>query len=394
MKNFIKITNCDICGSSNLENIINLKKFPLTGIFLKKNKKIRNFDNIFLVCKICGHGQLKNQVNPVYLYQKTYSHRSSQSPLAVQINNDFYKKLLDIKKNLTFDCVLEVGCNDLYLAKRIKKFAKKIIGVDPIWKDKILKIDKKTTVIGGFINENNLISNIKEQLGKSKINLVISSHTFEHVDKIKDSLSKIVDIVDDECLFVIETPSLDSIVRNGHYDQIFHQHFHYLSESSIKTLIQKLDCEFLGLDYNYRVWGGNVIFWFRKKSTPKKNIKNYFNFKKIKKDFKDYQIYCQNKVKYLKVQKENIVGFGAAQMLPIIAYHSKDDLSFLSYLFDDNKFRQNKYLPLIKLKISKTNEKIIKNSFVLITANEMCRPIIKRLEVLNPKRIYTWYSDF
>ena len=81
-------------------------------------------------------------------------------------------------------------------------------------------------------------------------------------------------------------------------------------------------------------------------------------------------------------------------MMPVLAYHSKSNFSFVRGLYDDNPDRIGKYLPFIKPKIKKTNYKIIKKSFVVITANEMCRPIIKRLFKINPLRIVTWHSDF
>ena len=107
-----------------------------------------------------------------------------------------------------------------------------------------------------------------------------------------------------------------------------------------------------------------------------------------------FQKKCKDKISYLKKQHNEIVAFGAAQMMPILAYHSKTNFSFINSLFDDNPNRIGRYLPRIDLKIKKTNSKKIKNSFVLITANEMCRPIIKRLEKINPLRIITWYEDF
>ena len=90
--------------------------------------------------------------------------------------------------------------------------------MDPIWGNNERNIDKKISIFGGFINDENLINKINKKTLKNKIDLVISSHTFEHTDN-KRSLQKILKIVDDKCLFIIETPSLDSIIRNGHFDQ-------------------------------------------------------------------------------------------------------------------------------------------------------------------------------
>lgn len=399
MTDFVTIKKCDICSSNKLKKVFGMKKFPLTGIYISKKKKLKNFDNEFLICEKCNHGQLRNQISPKFLYQETYSHRTSKSPLAVQVNNDFYEKLKSKIKNKKFECIFEIGCNDLFLAKKLKNHAKKIIGMDPIFKDKVKKIDNKISIIGGFINDDKLINEVDQITKKNKIDLVISSHTFEHVDSIKNSIKKVIKIVDDECLFVIETPSLDSIIRNGHFDQIFHQHQHYVSESSILELCSQLGLHFIEFKYNYQIWGGNVMYLFKK---TKKTVSNKKYLKKIKKaniknlimKFNEFKKQCIKKISYLEKQHTSIIAFGAAQMMPVLAYHSKSNFSFVRGLYDDNPDRIGKYLPFIKPKIKKTNYKIIKKSFVVITANEMCRPIIKRLFKINPLRIVTWHSDF
>ena len=398
MKDFITLKECDICSNKTLKKIFSLKKFPLTGIYLKKSQKLKTFDNDFMICENCNHGQLRKQINPKYLYQKTYTHRTSKSQLAININEDFYNKLKKIIKNKKFKCILEVGCNDLLLAKKIKKHTKKIIGVDPIWGNNERNIDKKISIFGGFINDENLINKINKKTLKNKIDLVISSHTFEHTDTIKKSLQKILKIVDDKCLFIIETPSLDSIIRNGHFDQIFHQHQHYVSERSIVELCKRLKCQLIGFKYNYQIWGGNVMYIFKKnlnkKSKKINKIKKKIDLNYVKEKYKKFQIDCREKITFLKKQHKNVIAFGAAQMMPILAYHSKSNFSFLKALYDDNPQRIGKYLPNIKPKITKTNTSKLKNSFVIITANEMCRPIIGKISKFNPLRIITWFSDF
>ena len=119
MPSYLRIDSCDICSSKRLIKVFGMRNFPLTGIYTLKGKKLKNFNNEFLICKKCNHGQLRNQINPKYLYQETYSHRTSKSPLAVHINYDFYGKLKNIIKNKKFNCIFEIGCNDLFLAKRI-----------------------------------------------------------------------------------------------------------------------------------------------------------------------------------------------------------------------------------------------------------------------------------
>ena len=44
---------------------------------------------------------------------------------------------------------------------------------------------------------------------------------------------------------------------------------------------------------------------------------------------------------------EEVIGFGAAQMLPIIGYHMESNLDWISKIYDDNDNRVGKYLPYI-----------------------------------------------
>ena len=53
--------SCSVCLSKDLKKVIKLKRFPLTGIFIKKKLK-KNFpyyfDQALNICKKCGHLQL------------------------------------------------------------------------------------------------------------------------------------------------------------------------------------------------------------------------------------------------------------------------------------------------------------------------------------------------
>ena len=391
-----KIKKCNFCESKKLVTIFKMRKFPLTGIYLKKKRNLKLFNNEFLICSRCNHGQLKDQIDPNYLYNQTYTHRTSTSNIAIGSNEDFYNKLISIKKIKKFNNILEIGCNDLHLTRRLVKFAKeKVFGIDPIWKNKSFE-KNKITIVGGLIDNKKDFENLKSKIGKRKINLVVSSHTLEHVGDFYKSLENICKIVSEDCLFVIETPSLDSIIKFSRFDQIFHQHLHYPSENSYLFAINKLGCKYLGHQYNYRVWGGNVTFWFKKQKNQKKNykIKKKFNLNLIKNKFKLFQKELPNKIDFIKKNFKNVSAFGAAQMLPIIAYYGNTDFNFLKYLFDDDQNRQNKYLPLITKKIVKSKNNILNKHFILITALDSSRSILNRLIKENPKRILSIIDNF
>ena len=173
-----KIKNCFICSSKSLKNLIKLKKFPLTGIFIKKKIKKNfkySFDQGLNICKKCGHLQLSNFVSPDLLYNNIYANRTSESFLSDNAIK-FFKKFLfkNLKKN-KLNGLLEIGCNDIKLIQNLKGNFEKLYGIDPIWKKKKISKSKKINVLGGYVEEINL------KKIKSKIDVVVSTHNLEHI---------------------------------------------------------------------------------------------------------------------------------------------------------------------------------------------------------------------
>ena len=139
---------------------------------------------------------------------------------------------------------------------------------------------------------------------------------------------------------------------------------------------------------NYKFWGGSLMIAFKKNSNSQmiknkknfaKNIENKFN-----KNFKHFKksIY---KLKEGVKNKKNLVGYGAGQMVPSFAYHLDSDLSFLDYILDDNKKRNNFRYPYLKPNLKYFDKKLIKNKTVLITALDGVSGISKKLKQMKIK---------
>jgi hypothetical protein len=91
-------------------------------------------------------------------------------------------------------------------------------------------------------------------------------------------------------------------------------------------------------------------------------------------------------IDYLK--ETTIYGYGAAQMLPILAYHMHSDLSFLECILDDNPARTGFTYPHVPVWIRQPSEDMpMEGASVLITALDSLRPILKRVIPMKPRHI-------
>lgn len=382
---------CSVCLGSELDEVLGLPDFPLTSIYIKDPAESVDYPNVnqaLMLCARCGHGQLRFFLEPDFVYGPLYWHRSSVSPIATS-GNDFFAEFLErLTVEKTFRKIVEVGCNDLYLLRKIAGKGEELFGIDPIWKQQQLEAEGNIRVIGKFIEE----VDFQKEIGGAP-DLIISAHTFEHVDEPRDSLQKLMDVASPGAIFVIEVPSLDTLLATYRFDQVFHQHIQYFSLASMTRLISELGGEYLTHTYNYNYWGGTMLVAFRKGQSNSSFLPSVVkpNKQAIEESLSLFreQIAALNKVlTVLTKNGETIYGYGGAQMLPTLAYHMKSDLSFLRCVLDDNERRDGLTYPHLPVIIKKPEDGFtLEDATVLITALDSARPILRRVMALKAKRI-------
>ena len=106
-------------------------------------------------------------------------------------------------------------------------------------------------------------------------------------------------------------------------------------------------------------------------------------------NFRAFKNSLQESLKQILFFDEKVIGLGAAQMLPTIAYHMESNLDFISKIYDDNDDRVNKYLPYISPKIQKFSSSDISDAIILITALDSSKLLLKKILAHDPRRIFS-----
>lgn len=383
-------TTCSVCGNHRLTLLFELPDFPLTGIYVKDpvEGEYRNIDQGFQLCQACGHGQLLYTVDPEYLYLDTYSHRSSLSPIATSGGDFFIRFLEEITNGRTFQRVVEVGCNDLYLLRKMESKGERLLGVDPIWQGKEQRVTEKIRVCGKLIEDIDLA----EELDGAP-DLILSAHTFEHIDDPRKQLERLVEAAADDALFVIEVPGFDSLLTNCRFDQIFHQHIHYFSLASFQKMLDVIGVEYLRHTFNYDYWGGTMLIAFKKSRLKHERFSvRETHLPTEARVRRSYQMFCDQLANLMQIVEtpdlHPLYGYGAAQMVPTLAYHMKSDLSFLKCILDDDPRRSDLTYPFLSVWIRRPADNFtLEGASVLVTALDSMRPILKRAFALKARRV-------
>ncbi len=378
------LTECEVCGGGSLETVMDLPLFPLTGIFVsdKEPGSSHGHDQKLQFCETCGHAQLESVLAPAFLYGEHYAHRSSASHLTPPAVEFFLNCLDKLRPGNRFKLSVEIGCNEMVLLDRVLARSDRVVGIDPLWQRMTPDEKPGRQVLGKFLEDVDL----EVELG-GRPDLVISTHNLEHINDPAGQLSRLMDVAVDDALFLMEVPDFDLMVDNLRFDQVFHQHVHYFGMASFLRIIEKLGGHYLTHFYNYRSWGGTVVVAFTKSAngaTPPAPKPRKLSI--VKERYSLFQERMDGTTRLLEGVTGEMWAYGAAQMLPTLAYHMKTDFGFLEGVLDDCPQRTGLTYPEIDVRINKPDDATkLDDAVVLITALDAVRPIMNRLRDFNPR---------
>ena len=204
----------------------------------------------------------------------------------------------------------------------------------------------------------------------------------------------------DDGVFILEVQYLLNMVKDGSFDNIYHEHVNYWSLTTLIYFFKKIKATVFDIEL-IETHGGSIRVYVKndlnnkykiersvKSILNKENINNIDNIKFFK-DFK-YKI-TNRKISIKKIllshQRKNktIVGYGApAKATTLINYFNIK--KYISYIIDDNNLKNKKFIPNTSIQILSTpkNSKI---DLVLVFAWNYFKFIKKNNKRLSKKFI-------
>jgi len=367
---------CMVCGKSIDGFIVDLPKLPITEILIDECDGGVGFsDQKFHFCTDCGHGQLLNILDKNVLYSDIYSFRTTGSGSSDN-NNKFLDFIFSVIGNTVFDSIVEVGCNDMFLLKKLENFGRSLVGIDPVLRN--IESTEKILTVPAFFEDINLSDYI---CGKS---LFITSHVIEHLDDPGLLIRTILDCNKDTT-FVFQFPCLDGLIRDCRFDHIYHHHVNYFSLSSFINLLNTVGCEVI--DHSFSTYWNSLLIAF-KKSSNTNEVPKLLNAGTIHNNYLTFLSSMDAcKCRLYAVGDDKLLGYGAGFQVPVLGYYLNTDFSFLDYIIDDNINKDNMFYPNLKVEIKYKPDYDYSDTNVLVTAMNFSRVITSKLISMNPRSI-------
>ena len=332
------IIKCRSCfGKSN--KIYKSKLLP-EYIWPKKNRKsVRSSCQIFS-CSNCYHLQLQNftkkKIISFYGKESFVIENKKKHIIRIDKIKSFYGENFFNKKK-----ILEIGG-----------------GINP------LIINEKDYDIIDFFISKKVKKNFKNNAYKKDIDkfnikknydIIILFHTLEHLLSPGKVISKLKNCLNKNGIILIEVPNFDFFIKNRPHYAVFHQH---LSMFNMKNLNNLMSLFKLKLDVIFQK--KEVLFCaFKNKENYIYKLKRIDNIKRINL-LKDNLSKLGNLTKkFLKNKSFDMYGAGgtASLLLHNYPFLKKQILN----IYDNDKKKLNKFLPLIKNKIKKNTKINFKN---------------------------------
>lgn len=262
-----EIESCRISGSKNLITVLDLGLQSLTGVFPRKIDTPITEGPLQLVwCPDSGLLQLRHSYDLAEMYGMNYGYRSGLNQSMVQHLQYKVNYLQRLRPLTSEDIVLDIGSNDATLLSAYNVNGLNRIGIDPTGKKFSEFYQNGIELVPDFFTAKAFQS--KFQARKAKI--VTSIAMFYDLEKPRDFVADIYEILDDDGVWHFEQSYMPTMLRMNSYDTVCHEHLEYYSLGVVKNLIEQCGLKLIDVQMN-AVNGGSFAVTVAKKSSNLKS---------------------------------------------------------------------------------------------------------------------------
>jgi hypothetical protein len=227
--------NCRFCKTPLTQTFVDLGMSPLCEDFVKpgrQNEMERFYPLHAYVCPECYLVQVEEFVSPDVIY-RDYSYFSSYSDSWLDHAKRYTEYVInrfDIGKN---SLVAELASNDGYLLQFFKGRQVPVLGIEPAHTVANAAMEKGIRTEMKFFGTS-VVSELIAKYGKP--DLLIGNNVLAHVPNINDFVSAMKSFLRPGGVITMEFPHLLKLIEGNQFDTIYHEHFSYLSFTTVNTI--------------------------------------------------------------------------------------------------------------------------------------------------------------
>jgi hypothetical protein len=353
--------NCRFCKKPITVKFADLSNCPPSNSFLtyaQLNEPENYYPLTVYVCDNCFLVQVDEYKKAREIFNGDYVYFSSYSKSWVE-NARLYVE--DMIKRFGYNensLVIEIASNDGYLLQHFKNRGVPVLGIEPTQNTANAAILKGIPTITEYFTAE-FAQKLKQR--RRKANLLVGNNVLAHVPDIDDFVEGLKVALRRNGVITMEFPHLLRLVEDCQFDTIYHEHFSYLSFTTVKKIFEAHALELFDVEERPTHGGSLRIFAKHKKDLNKEISPRVAEM--LEREFKAgittiqfYQNFqCRiNEIKntlldFLLKQKKagkKVIGYGAAAKgNTLINYAGLKGNDLIQFVVDAAPSKQGKFLP-------------------------------------------------
>ena len=351
---------CRHCHQIIETSFIDLGSAPPSNAYLTQ-EKLRSPEKYFplrvSVCTNCWLVQTEDFANAEELFDADYAYFSSFSKTWLTHAQQYAADMTHRFELTGQSHVVEVAANDGYLLQYFQQKGIPCLGIEPTTSTAAAARAKGLKVVENFFGTQLAYDLVNQG---QQADLMVANNVLAHVPDINDFISGFAILLKPEGVVTFEFPHLLQLIENNQFDTIYHEHFSYLSLTSIKQIFTVNGLSIFDVE-ELSTHGGSLRVYAQRQDTGSKPLadnvhqllgqevrfglleeKLYGNFQKranqVKDDFLSFLLEAK--------RQDKVVGaYGAAAKGNTLLNYAGIRPDLIAFVADRNPAKQGKYLP-------------------------------------------------
>lgn len=385
---------CRHCGNDVTLTLIDLGSSPPSNAYLTKltmRRPEKWFPLKVLVCESCWLVQAEAYSRAAELFNDEYAYFSSFSAIWLAHAERYVQEMVERLELNTHSHVIEVASNDGYLLQYVKQRNIPCLGIEPTASTASAARQKGIDTLEEFFGVSMAERLVKE--GK-QADLMIANNVLAHVPDINDFVKGFVLLLKPGGVATFEFPHLMHLIDQKQFDTIYHEHFSYLSFSTVNQIFKVNGLTVFDVE-ELETHGGSLRVFAQRSDTKKHPISKSVTklldreSKAGMKNASYYQGFQEkaNKVKndllafLLNAKREGktVAAYGAAAKGNTLFNYSGIKPDLIPFVCDASPSKQGKFLPGSRIPIlPPTALKESKPDIILIIPWNIAEEIIQQ----------------
>jgi len=396
---------CRFCKTPLSNVFIDLVNSPASNSFLKPeelNEPETFYPLKVYTCHRCFLVQVDEYKKSDAIFNSDYVYFSSYSTSWLQHAKAYTELMTKRFGYHEKSLVIEVASNDGYLLQYFKENNIPVLGIEPTANTAGVAVARGIESVVDFFG----VRLARELAAKNiKADLLLGNNVLAHVPDITDFVGGMKIILKPGGVVTMEFPHLMQLVDNNQFDTIYHEHFSYLSFTTVQQIFASQGLVLFDVD-EITTHGGSLRIYAKHAEDNSKEITSntkrllekeaakgmgglayYDNFQqkalKVKYDIIEFLI-------QQKKAGKKVAAYGAAAKGNTLLNYCGIKNDLIDFVVDANPHKQNKYLPASHIPV--VNEQYLKDQqpdFVIILPWNLKEEITAQLSYIK-----NWGAQF